>query len=106
MSSSPVSVLVDRRPSAPPLLSPAVSGDAATWAAQHRDDLRALVREEGRVLIRGLPLTEAAEAAAVFRALTEAWMAEGEPSAPRQSYGNGVYSSPPWPRTQPMCMHH
>jgi len=106
MSSSPVSVLVDRRPSAPPLLSPAVSGDAATWAAEHRDDLRALVGEEGRVLIRGLPLSEPAEAAAVFRALTDGLMNEREAFAPRRIYADGVYSSTPWPPTQPMCMHH
>jgi alpha-ketoglutarate-dependent taurine dioxygenase len=106
MSYSPVSVLVDRRPSAPPLLSPAVSGDAATWAAEHRDDLRALIHEEGCVLIRGLPLREAAEAAAVFRALTDGLMTEREAFAPRHSYADGIYSSTPWPPTQPMCMHH
>ena len=107
MSSSPVSLRqVDRRPSAPPLLSPAVSADAATWAAEHRDDLRALVRQEGSILIRGLQLREVTEVAAVFRALTDGLMTEREAFAPRASYADGVYSSTPWPPTQPMCMHH
>jgi alpha-ketoglutarate-dependent taurine dioxygenase len=107
MSSSPVSVLqAAHRRGAPPLLQVQVGGDTAAWAAEHRDDLRALVREEGRVLIRGLPLTEAAEAAAVFRALSDGLMTEREAFAPRQSYADGVYSSTPWPPTQPMCMHH
>jgi alpha-ketoglutarate-dependent taurine dioxygenase len=107
MSSSPVSLLkVDRRPSAPPLLSPSVSADAATWAAEHRDDLRALVRQEGSILIRGLQLREVTEVAAVFRALTDGLMTEREAFAPRASYADGVYSSTPWPPTQPMCMHH
>ena len=106
MSSSPVAAPVHRRPSAPPLLSAAVSGDAAGWAARHRDDLRALVHEEGSVLIRGLPVREAAEAAAVFRALADGLMTEREAFAPRHSLSDGVYSSTPWPATQPMCMHH
>ncbi len=33
-------------------------------------------------------------------------MTEREPFAPRPSYADGVYSSTPWPPTQPMCMHH
>ena len=45
------------------------AGDAADWAAEHRDALRAVVAEHGAVLVRGLGLRDAAEVGAVFRAL-------------------------------------
>src|SRR5919197_1503948 len=33
-------------------------------------------------------------------------MADREPSPPRRSYADGVYSSSKWPPNQQMCMHH
>ena len=35
------------------------AGDAASWAAEHRDALRAVVAEHGAVLVRGLGLRDA-----------------------------------------------
>src|SRR5450631_3708023 len=107
-SSSPASLLdVDLQPGKPPMLRAAVTGDGPSWAAVHRDALRAVVAEHGAVLVRGLGLRDAAEVAAVFRGLaTAGLMIEREAFAERQTYAEGVYSSSKWPPNQPMCMHH
>jgi alpha-ketoglutarate-dependent taurine dioxygenase len=106
-SSSPASVLdVDLQPGKPPVLRAGATVDAAGWAAQHRDALRAVVAEHGCVLVRGLGLRDAAGTAAVFQRLATGLMTEREAFAARQSYPGGVYSSSKWPPSQPMCMHH
>jgi alpha-ketoglutarate-dependent taurine dioxygenase len=84
----------------------AEAGDAPSWAAEHRDALRAMVAEHGSVLVRGLGLRDAAEVGAVFRRLASGLMTEREAFAPRRPYSEGVYSSTKWPANQPMCMHH
>ncbi|MFD9891617.1 TauD/TfdA family dioxygenase [Amycolatopsis sp. NPDC059027] len=108
MSSSSAASLLDvaLRPGAPPTLDVEHIDAPPSWAAGHRDALRALVMEHGSLLIRGLGLAEPAGTAAVFRELTGELMAEKEPFAPRPAYSPGVYSSTPWPPYQPMCMHH
>ena len=106
-SSSPASLLdVDLQPGKPPVLRVASSSDASTWAAEHRDALRAVVAEHGSVLVRGLGLRDAAETGAVFRRLATGLMSEKEAFASRTTYSEGVYSSSKWPSNQPMCMHH
>jgi alpha-ketoglutarate-dependent taurine dioxygenase len=106
-SSSPTSLLdVDLQPGRPPMLRAEPAGGAPSWAAEHRDALRAVVAEHGAVMVRGLELSDAAEIGAVFRRLSTGLMAEKEAFAPRQTYSDGVYSSVKWPQNQPMCMHH
>ena len=96
---------VDLQPGKPPMLLVRATGDAASWAAEHRNALRALVAEQGALLVRGLGLRDQAEIEAVFRQLGSL-MTETEAFAPRQRYAQGVYSSSKWPPNQPMCMHH
>jgi alpha-ketoglutarate-dependent taurine dioxygenase len=96
---------LDRQAGAPPILRTG-PGDAAGWAAAHRDAVRAVVTEHGSVLVRGLGLRDAAQVAEVFRALATGLMTEQESFAPRRAYPGGVYSSTKWPANQPMCMHH
>ncbi|WP_328885495.1 TauD/TfdA family dioxygenase [Streptomyces sp. NBC_00316] len=103
-TASPVDV--EREPGKPPLLRAEATGDASSWAAEHRDALRAVVAEHGSVLVRGLGLRDAAGTAAVFSGLATGLMAEKEVFAPRRTYSDGVYSSSKWPPNQPMCMHH
>jgi alpha-ketoglutarate-dependent taurine dioxygenase len=104
---SPMSPLdVDLHPGRPPLMRAQATGDAPSWAAEHRDALRAVVAEHGSVLVRGLGLRDAAGIGAVFQRLADGLMAERETFAPRRSYSGGVYSSSTWPSNQPMCMHH
>ena len=84
----------------------ATTGDAPVWAAENRDALRAAVAERGSVRVRGLELSGASEAAAVFERLADELMSEREAFAVRQGHSHGVYSSAKWPQNQPMCMHH
>ncbi|MDX2729924.1 MULTISPECIES: TauD/TfdA family dioxygenase [Streptomyces] len=108
MSSLSTASLVDveREPGKPPLLRAEATGDALSWAADHRDALRAVVAEHGSVLVRGLGLSDAAGTGAVFSSLAAGLMTEKEVFAPRRTYSDGVYSSSKWPPNQPMCMHH
>src|SRR5206468_27650 len=104
-SSAPISVLdVDVQPGAPPMLR-VEAVDAARWAAEHRDALRATVTEHGSLRVRGLNLRSAAETETVFRHLADL-MIETEPFAVRRIYSHGVYSPSKWPPNQHMCMHH
>jgi hypothetical protein len=96
---------VDLQPGKPPMLRARATGDAARWAAEHRNALRALVAEHGALLVRGLGLRDEAETEAVFRQLGSL-VTETEAFAPRQRHAQGVYSSSKWPPKQPMCMHH
>jgi alpha-ketoglutarate-dependent taurine dioxygenase len=90
----------------PPMLRVAADGDPPSWAAEHRDALRAVVAKRGSVLVRGLELCDAAEIGAVFQRLAGGLMTEKETFAPRRTYSDRVYSSSKWPQNQPMCMHH
>jgi alpha-ketoglutarate-dependent taurine dioxygenase len=104
--SSPTSLLnVDLQPGKLPVLRAEAAGDAACWAAAHRNALRAFVAEHGVLLVRGLGLRDAAVTAAVFRQLGSL-MTEREAFAPRRRYAEGVYSASKWPPNQHMCMHH
>jgi alpha-ketoglutarate-dependent taurine dioxygenase len=108
MSSSSRAFLpdVDLQPGKPPMLQAEATGDPPSWAAEHREALRAVVIEHGSVLVRGLGLREAAEVGAVFRRLATSLMTEREAFASRRTYSAGVYSSSMWPQNQLMCMHH
>jgi alpha-ketoglutarate-dependent taurine dioxygenase len=108
MSSSPRAFLpdVDLQPGKPPMLQAEATGDPPSWAAEHREALRAVVIEHGSVLVRGLGLRDAAEVGAVFRRLATGLMTEREAFASRRTYSDGVYSSSTWPQNQLMCMHH
>ncbi|WP_369359711.1 TauD/TfdA family dioxygenase [Streptomyces sp. cg2] len=76
------------------------------WLADHRDLVRARVAEHGAVLVRGLGLTDRAAAATAIHAVVGRPMTEREGFAPREVYGEGMYSSSQWPADQPMCMHN
>jgi alpha-ketoglutarate-dependent taurine dioxygenase len=88
-----------------PVLQADASGDAARWAAEQRDTLRAIVTEQGALHVRGLGLRDVVEIEAVFRQLGEL-RTELEAFAPRRRYAPGVYSATKWPANQQMCMHH
>jgi alpha-ketoglutarate-dependent taurine dioxygenase len=96
---------LDLQPGKPPMLRVEATGDAARWAAEHRNALRAFVAEHGSLLVRGLGLSDATETEAVFRQLGSL-VTEVEAFAPRRCYAQGVYSSSKWPPNQPMCQHH
>ena len=107
MTNSPATSLfnVDLQPGKPPVLQAEASGNAARWATEHRDALRAFVAEHGSLLVRGLALRDAAETEAVFRQLGSL-MTEREAFASRRRYAEGVYSASKWPPNEHMCVHH
>jgi alpha-ketoglutarate-dependent taurine dioxygenase len=97
---------LDLRPGRPPVLRTGAVREATSWAAEHRDAVRAAVDQHGALMVRGLGLRDVAHAGAVFRALAPGLIAETEAFAPRQEHSPGVYSATKWPQNQPMCMHH
>jgi alpha-ketoglutarate-dependent taurine dioxygenase len=104
--SSPTSLLeVDLRSGNLPMLRVDADDDAARWAAEHRDALRAAVEEHGSLLVRGLGLRDVGQIETVFCRLGSL-MTEREAFAARRRYSAGLYSSSKWPSNQPMCMHH
>jgi alpha-ketoglutarate-dependent taurine dioxygenase len=105
-SSYPALLDVQLQPGRPPLLWAAAAGNAPSWAARHRDALRAVLTQYGSVLVRGLAVHDLGDAAAVFRSIGGELMVEREAFAHRQRYPGGLYSSAKWPSNQPMCMHH
>jgi alpha-ketoglutarate-dependent taurine dioxygenase len=106
-TSTPMSLLdLDLTAGRPPIVRVEPGVDPANWVDVNRPALRAIVLEYGAVLVRGLGMSEPGGVEAVFRRMGGDLMAEREAFAVRQSYAEGVYSSPTWPSNQPMCMHH
>lgn len=97
---------MELRPGKPPVLHASAAEDPQAWAAEHRDALRAVVAEHGRVLVRGLGLRDASRIGAVFQRLATSLMTEKETFASRRRYFDDVYSASKWPPNQQMCMHH
>lgn len=97
---------MELRPDRPALLHVDPLDDAAGWAAEFREALRAQVTEHGALVVRGLGLRDVDQVGAVFARLADGLMAEREAFAPRQAHGLGLYASTTWPANQPMCMHH
>ncbi|MCF1596023.1 TauD/TfdA family dioxygenase [Streptomyces muensis] len=88
------------------LEAPPAPPGAVEWLTEHRARIRDLALRHGGVLVRGLRLDDRATAvAAVGRVIGEP-VVERAGFAPRDTYGQGVYSSSHWPADQPMCMHH
>src|SRR6516164_2869227 len=97
---------VELQPGKPPVVRAETGGDAASWAAGHRNKLRTMLAVHGSALVRGLGLHDATQTGAVFQRLAASLMPEQEAFAPRQPYPGGLYSATPWPPNQQMCMHH
>ncbi|AWK12509.1 hypothetical protein SSP531S_09710 [Streptomyces spongiicola] len=95
------------QPGRTPILPIDPPDDTSSWIAAHTTALRSLVATHGAILIRGLGLRGADQAAAALRELAGgALMRDTEAFAVREAYRDGVYSSTAWPPNQPMCMHH
>ena len=94
------------QPGKPPILTVTHPPDPHEWAHQHRDALREAVTARGSLLVRGLGLTDAEQAGAVFTRLGGRLMANREAFAQRRSFARGVYTSSKWPASRPMWMHH
>src|SRR3989441_12775882 len=79
---------VDLQPGRPPILRVEAARDAARWASEHRNALRAFVAEHGSLLVRGLGLRGAAGTEAGFPPAGRLITARGAfAPPPRQSHG-------------------
>jgi alpha-ketoglutarate-dependent taurine dioxygenase len=87
-------------------LSADADSDAVSWISDHLARIRQLVRTYGAVLVRGLRTDDRASTVAAVRAVIGEAMPEREGFAPRDAFGDGVYSSSYWSADQPMCAHH
>ncbi len=94
------------RVGSPPTLRTEAGGDAPGWAAEHCAALRAMVAEQGSVLVRGLELSEGPEVEAVFRNLAADLIVEREAFDARRVHSEGVYAASRWTPSQQMCSHH
>jgi alpha-ketoglutarate-dependent taurine dioxygenase len=107
MTSYAISPLdVSTSPGRPPMLLADPGGDSISWTARNRDQLRAVVHDQGAVLVRGLGIGDATGAGALFRVLATPLLDQTETFATRSQYSDRVYASTPWPPGRPMCMHH
>lgn len=80
--------------------------DAATWVAANRDEVRAVLAEQGAIHLRDVGIADALDVGAVTRHVAGELMADQEAFAERDVFEGGVFSSSAWPANQQMCMHH
>ena len=88
------------------VLEPGAVTGAPEWVAANRERLLAAVAEQGAVLVRGLPVAEAAALAGVRDALGLAPAGLAEEFAAREDLGGGVHLAADWPGDREMCLHH
>ena len=82
------------------------AADPPRWAAEHREEIAALLLTHGALLVSGLRLGTAAELAELRTALGLRPAPVREQFAERRALGDGVYSAPEWPPDREQCLHH
>ncbi|MDV9193279.1 TauD/TfdA family dioxygenase [Streptomyces sp. SR27] len=80
--------------------------EAAAWLDSRRDDVQAELHRSGAVLLRGLPVTDAADFARARDALIRERAGYKEKATPRTDFGEGVFSSTDLPAVQPIRLHN
>ncbi|MFJ5548066.1 TauD/TfdA family dioxygenase [Streptomyces sp. NPDC093225] len=80
--------------------------EAVAWLTAHREEIRAELHRSGAVLLRGLPVTDAATFAAARDALVVQRAGYKEKATPRTDFGEGVFSSTDLPAVQPIRLHN
>lgn len=80
--------------------------EAVTWLTAHRADLTSELHRSGAVLVRGLPITDAADFARARDALITQQAGYKEKATPRSDFGQGVFSSTDLPAIQPIRLHN
>lgn len=79
---------------------------AVAWLNAHRGDIQAELHRSGAVLLRGLPVSDAASFAAARDALIQQRAGYKEKATPRTDFGEGVFSSTDLPAVQPIRLHN
>ncbi|MFJ2784229.1 MULTISPECIES: TauD/TfdA family dioxygenase [unclassified Streptomyces] len=80
--------------------------EAAAWLDGQRDAVRAELHRSGAVLLRGLPVTDAADFARARDSLIRERAGYKEKATPRTDFGEGVFSSTDLPAVQPIRLHN
>ncbi|MFF3736458.1 TauD/TfdA family dioxygenase [Streptomyces sp. NPDC002566] len=94
---------------APPMVvTPELStlADALDWLRSVDDELRAAMRSQGVLYLRGLPVRDVQDFGAVRDQLVPQRTPYREKATPRHSYGDDVFSSTDLPPAQPIRMHN
>ncbi|MEU6981491.1 MULTISPECIES: TauD/TfdA family dioxygenase [unclassified Streptomyces] len=84
----------------------ATMAEATVWLDARRADIQAELHRSGAVLLRGLPMTDAATFAEARDALIATRAGYKEKATPRTDFGEGVFSSTDLPAIQPIRLHN
>ncbi|MGW8365125.1 TauD/TfdA family dioxygenase [Streptomyces wedmorensis] len=79
---------------------------ATAWLTARRADIQAELHRSGAVMLRGLPVTDAASFAEARDALIATRAGYKEKATPRTDFGEGVFSSTDLPAIQPIRLHN
>ncbi|MFC4036155.1 TauD/TfdA family dioxygenase [Streptomyces polygonati] len=79
---------------------------AVAWLTDHRAAIQAELHRSGAVLLRGVPVGDAAGFAQARDALIERRAGYKEKATPRTDFGEGVFSSTDLPAIQPIRLHN
>ncbi|MHC0433604.1 TauD/TfdA family dioxygenase [Streptomyces sp. O3] len=80
--------------------------EASAWLTANRPAITAELHRSGAVLLRGLPVTDAAGFADARDALIHTQAGYKEKATPRTDFGAGVFSSTDLPAIQPIRLHN
>ncbi|WP_103502142.1 MULTISPECIES: TauD/TfdA family dioxygenase [Streptomyces] len=80
--------------------------EAAAWLAANRPAVTEELHRSGAVLLRGLPVSDAAAFAQARDALIRTQAGYKEKATPRTDFGEGVFSSTDLPAIQPIRLHN
>ncbi|MER5778695.1 TauD/TfdA family dioxygenase [Streptomyces sp. NPDC002039] len=98
-----------REPGRPVVVHTPAGADLETsvaWLTDHREPIQAELYRSGAVLLRGLPVTDAASFAVARDALIRQRAGYKEKATPRTDFGEGVFSSTDLPAVQPIRLHN
>ncbi|MEU6934617.1 TauD/TfdA family dioxygenase [Streptomyces sp. NPDC046385] len=102
-------ISVVREPGKPALVQVprhATMAEATAWLTARRADIQAELHRSGAVMLRGLPMTDAATFAEARDALIATRAGYKEKATPRTDFGEGVFSSTDLPAIQPIRLHN
>ncbi|MGW1468145.1 TauD/TfdA family dioxygenase [Streptomyces sp. NPDC002308] len=102
-------IAVVREPGKPAIVRTpefATMAEATAWLASQRPAIQAELHRSGAVMLRGLPVTDAATFARARDALIAERAGYKEKATPRTDFGEGVFSSTDLPAVQPIRLHN
>jgi alpha-ketoglutarate-dependent taurine dioxygenase len=76
------------------------------WLTAHRDELKDELHRSGSLMIRGIPVRDAADFARARDVLLPKRASYKEKATPRTDFGEGVFSSTDLPAVQPIRLHN